>query len=573
MAILAATKHMIISLGTFGWWAAYLRGAHAGETFYYATPFHRPLDYHEHFLPHWTGISDQDIALAPKPADTCEVTLVTSYFDIPSKHSHQDYLHWMPNVLSLNACMVIMASSSSAALFAGRQKTRLVTVELAEAAARINHTQAFWEAQWLQDPEASIHRGHQLYWVWALKALWLGDAAQDNVFSSEYFYWIDIGCLRDRQYWGRTLLSPPVQARRMGILFAEVEPFLSADLQAPVPEAQAKNHLSGACWGGHSSSVLLFKEAYYAVFARMAEAGHFVGKDQTLMNRACIENPGLCHTVRPNPSVYNEWFYMVPFLLGETPQDLPFPLERTLVATMLSDDIPTYAKGAVALIKSIVRDMSLPQSRIDFKLFELDIRPIDPDTKRSLQQAGWVVASMPRIPPREGATPWGRFVDQFSKFNFWAMTQYDRVLYLDSDCLVVGSLGPLLSLSLDDKPLWVTRDIRADRWVDAFNMGVVMIRPSLAEFERLMRLKDDQTFHYETAMAEQGLLNRVYPSGTWGEIGFRNNANLAAYTADRQLWDQAEAEGINVIHYTMNKPWACAWPYLHICALWLSFHT
>ena len=60
MGILAACEHAIISIGTFGWWAAYLRNG-AGETFYYATPFAHKMDYYEHFPTYWTPISDLDI--------------------------------------------------------------------------------------------------------------------------------------------------------------------------------------------------------------------------------------------------------------------------------------------------------------------------------------------------------------------------------------------------------------------------------------------------------------------------------------------------------------------------------
>ena len=61
MAILAACEHMIMSIGTFGWWASYMR-VNFGETFYYATPFRVDLDYSEHFPSHWTGITDHEIA-------------------------------------------------------------------------------------------------------------------------------------------------------------------------------------------------------------------------------------------------------------------------------------------------------------------------------------------------------------------------------------------------------------------------------------------------------------------------------------------------------------------------------
>ena len=57
LAILAACRHLIMSIGTFGWWAAYLR-SFDGETFYYAEPFVRRLDYREHFPSHWTPLTD-----------------------------------------------------------------------------------------------------------------------------------------------------------------------------------------------------------------------------------------------------------------------------------------------------------------------------------------------------------------------------------------------------------------------------------------------------------------------------------------------------------------------------------
>lgn len=61
MGILAACRHMVMSIGTFGWWAAYLR-PEIGETFYYAEPFGRDMRYDDHFLTYWTAVSDQDIA-------------------------------------------------------------------------------------------------------------------------------------------------------------------------------------------------------------------------------------------------------------------------------------------------------------------------------------------------------------------------------------------------------------------------------------------------------------------------------------------------------------------------------
>ena len=236
--------------------------------------------------------------------------------------------------------------------------------------------------------------------------------------------------------------------------------------------------------------------------------------------------------------------------------------ERILVATLLTDDFERYGRGALALRRSI---RGAPPN-VEFKLFVLDTRPIaDAGLRARLEAVGWTLATLPRVGARLGAEPHGRYVDQFSKLGLWRLVEYDRVLYLDSDCLVVGSLDEALAIDVRPGELWVTRDIMHGFWQSGFNMGVFMIRPSLAENARLMAAKDDARVQYDQSMCEQGLLNVVYHD-TWREIGFRNNANLAAYIDDRPLWQREAAQGLNVIHYTIDKPWTCV--RLRLCALW-----
>ena len=534
------------------------------------------------------GARDNDATQPPAIIqEACALTVVTAYFEVPSKHSPESYRAWMTSgVLSLDACIVVIVGSEDDARFVAKTSQGRITphvVDLSSAAQRLggptNRSVAFWEQQFRIDPEAHLHKGYRLYWIWALKAVFLRDAAVQNPFGSTHFVWVDIGCIRDARYRGRTLRAPPPRMLKeeTSIWCVAVAPFESAGASA------SQDHVAGAIWGGSAAAVLRFHDAYFRVFTRLADAGAFVGKDQTLMNQACMENAGLCALVRPDASVYNEWFFMLPFLLGDV-VDVTVDLysssnnnnnnagkERILIATMLTDDVERYAQGACALRRSIViMQGSSSRAVIDFKAFELDTKPIaDPRLRDSLTQAGWTLASMPRIAPRSGAETFGRFIDQFSKLNLWNMVEYDRVLYFDSDCLVVGTLDALLAINVSDAPLWVTRDIRAGQWVDGFNMGVFMIQPSAAEFARLMRAKDDPAVAYETMMSEQGLLNAVY-RGVWRDFGFRNNANLAAFTDDPALWAREQREGLNVIHYTMNKPWECGPAYAAVCALWAA---
>jgi hypothetical protein len=241
---------------------------------------------------------------------------------------------------------------------------------------------------------------------------------------------------------------------------------------------------------------------------------------------------------------------------------------RTLIATMLTEKADDYGIGSVMLLRSIKRRTTLV-SKTDFRIIELESKPIQDHHLRSmLEEEGWSFMSVPRIPPRDEGGTNGNFKDQFTKLHLWNLTQYtDRILYLDSDCLVSGKLDELLVMNISAKPLWAARDIRDGSWRETFNMGVFMIRPSSDEYRRLIQLKDDTSVRFETIMAEQGFLNVVYKN-QWGDIGFRNNANLAAYSTFKNQWDLEKSSGINVIHFTMSKPWWCNREYQEICDLW-----
>jgi hypothetical protein len=263
------------------------------------------------------------------PNSTCDVTMVTSYFKIKSKHSAEEYNTWMKSVLSLDACMVI--NTENASVFWGRNPhyTLINEAGLQSLYLRFNRSIEFWERQHLIDPEREVHRGYELYWIWALKPLFLRDAITNNTFGSRYFFWVDIGCLRDTKYTGRSLHTVPVKVTtKDGVFFSLVRDFTWQELMltpnGTSPLTWLPDRLSGAVWGGGAEAVLRFVDAYFTVFNRLADAGHFVGKDQTIMNLACIENaPHLCVMVTPRWFVYNVFFYMIPFLLGDT-YDWPY---------------------------------------------------------------------------------------------------------------------------------------------------------------------------------------------------------------------------------------------------------
>jgi glycogenin glucosyltransferase len=238
---------------------------------------------------------------------------------------------------------------------------------------------------------------------------------------------------------------------------------------------------------------------------------------------------------------------------------------------MLTDG-DEYAMSAIKLLASIRQN-----THFDFDpiIISLPNKKINSTLRTELIKTGWQICVLTRIPPREGdeAKTWPRFLDQFTKLHIWKMIEYKSVIYFDSDSFVIRNIDHLFTVHRQFKRtdrIGVTRDIFAGEWQSNFNMGIFVIKPNVMEHARLMRLKEDRKrVKFDPLMSEQGFLNVVYKN-RWHEIGFEYNANLAVYAQKRSFWDERE-KNIRVIHYTMNKPWACTLEYQTICNIWSNF--
>jgi hypothetical protein len=247
------------------------------------------------------------------------------------------------------------------------------------------------------------------------------------------------------------------------------------------------------------------------------------------------------------------------------------PYENELaVWSMISDDHLKYAVGAAKLLKSLDIHSgaftSNGKRKFDALIMMLAEKPLESRVRVYLESVGWRICQVSRIAPRDEANTYGRFRDQFTKLNLWLATEYTANYYLDADTLIVSSLVSNTSASnffnlhtrLNDKfRLGATRDFREQSWHPSFNLGVFVLKPDSVEFARLIRLKNDPQFKFETTMSEQGFLNVVYEK-QWFDIGFENNANLVVYKRANEYW-RDRSNAIRVIHFTMVKPWSCDW--------------
>ena len=321
MSILAACKHTIMSVGTFGWWSTFLR-REKGYTFYYDKPYKtesnsvakQGYDPEDHFPANWIPLSDDHVSLPT--THKCHVTFVSCYFEVPSKHTDFEYTIWMQNLLNSSMCLVIFTDDASRFKPSSTELVRVV--DMRNEIHVFNQSTEFWERQLSIDSERDIHRSYKLYWIWNLKSVFLNRVALENPFASEYFFWLDIGCVREPMPdfdWGSFWPPAAVMREHRRIFVGNPQAFENGDNAET--SFEHTNRLAGAIWGGHATAIPIWTARYTTVFRDYVAKGRFVGKDQNQMATVCVTWPDMCRLVVPQAGFGDIWFVMLPFLRGE----------------------------------------------------------------------------------------------------------------------------------------------------------------------------------------------------------------------------------------------------------------
>ncbi|XP_054804001.1 putative UDP-glucuronate:xylan alpha-glucuronosyltransferase 4 [Prosopis cineraria] len=211
------------------------------------------------------------------------------------------------------------------------------------------------------------------------------------------------------------------------------------------------------------------------------------------------------------------------------------PRPKLAYVTMLHTS-EAYVCGAIALAQSILQT---PVSVIQFYNYTRDLilladNSISPMSIKGLEAAGWKIKRIQRIPnpfAKKGSyNEWN-----YSKLRIWQLTDYDKIIFIDSDFLVLKNMDdffvyPQLSAAPNDCTF--------------FNSGLMIIEPSQCMFEELMR----RVWRLDSYnKGDQGFLNEVFT--WWHRLPWRLN----------RLKDSREIEEDELygMHYLGVKPWMC----------------
>ncbi|KAL7142031.1 hypothetical protein ABFS83_08G095200 [Erythranthe nasuta] len=230
--------------------------------------------------------------------------------------------------------------------------------------------------------------------------------------------------------------------------------------------------------------------------------------------------------------------------LGEnnTEEDHTRKRQREAYATILHS-ASVYVCGAIAAAQS------LRMSGSTRDLVILVDETISHHHRAGLELAGWQVRTVERIrnpkAEKDAYNEWN-----YSKFRLWQLTDYDKVIFIDADLLILRNIdflfrSPEISATGNNGHL--------------FNSGVMVVEPSNCTFRLLMEHVDGIESYNG---GDQGYLNEIFT--WWHRVPRRVNFLKNFWAGDgpearetKVRLFEAEPPVLHVLHYLGNKPWVC----------------
>lgn len=235
---------------------------------------------------------------------------------------------------------------------------------------------------------------------------------------------------------------------------------------------------------------------------------------------------------------------------------------RHAYATLVTN--ADYALGATALVRSLrlsgtqadilvlhtggVQPGDLaPLEALGARLVAVDLLPTS-DVFNERHARAKLHANAPFVKGRKPAfhTP----LDNFAKLRLWQLTDYDRIVFVDADAIVVRNIDRLFAypeFSAAPNVYETLHDFHR------LNSGVFVARPSEATFSAMLeRLDQPGAFWRRT---DQTFLEHFFPD--WHGLPVFYNMLQYVWFNLPELWDW---KSVSVVHYQYEKPWETGHP-------------
>ena len=188
-------------------------------------------------------------------------------------------------------------------------------------------------------------------------------------------------------------------------------------------------------------------------------------------------------------------------------------------------------------------------------LLILTTEKVSQDRQEALRSMGAKVFQVEIIKAQNLKRANSSWIDTWTKFHIWEMTEYSKVVFMDSDMFVRNNIDSLFAYPEVSAVRDVILSFHGER---LFNSGLFVLKPSLEThrmiFDFIERFPKDHKFSYP---GDQGILNDFFKD-KWFELpstfNFAKSFDLPYCDnyVHKHIYNQ---NFISVVHYNVNKPW------------------
>ena len=248
-----------------------------------------------------------------------------------------------------------------------------------------------------------------------------------------------------------------------------------------------------------------------------------------------------------------------------------------------------YIHGVMTLGASL--QGNIDPSQTHQLLLIRDGMELHPDDVIRLQSVGWTIGTAPNFPLEKKYLPrFPRYKTTYTKVTVIGMEEYNCVMLMDADTLVVGDIREVMKCNVFQHPNnrvgGVIDWFQMKRW-RFWNTGSILWRPNGKEMGRVFNMTKDPSFMRKFS-SDQEFLNEVYAerlNNTWnGEIveldtpelrqgnpviphaeaqkgavvplSWDYNAQTHAEVYNTEFY-YSHRETVKILHYTQKKGWQC----------------
>jgi len=249
------------------------------------------------------------------------ITIVTAFFTMKSKFTQDTYKNWMTNFLTLDEYMVIFTDIHNYEYISSLRNNSntfiiVTSIEKFEVAKYMD----YWKYCHSIDIENFRHTV-ELYMIWNEKTYFVDKAVHLNPFDSQYFFWMDIGCIRDvnllkyiNKFYvdgipeNKTILSAVTHTIPSNY-FNENKISVSFENRNGLSCVEF-NYIQGGFFGGHKNAIKNWVQMYTDELSLFIRTKTFGGKDQYIMNNIYLKYSEHLHIIQPKifDFIQDPWF-------------------------------------------------------------------------------------------------------------------------------------------------------------------------------------------------------------------------------------------------------------------------